>query len=53
MTGALATIDVKDLAGDKAGRLKVEDCIDDVGDIAHVPDRMQSPERGVGLNRVH
>jgi hypothetical protein len=53
MTGALAAVDVKDLASHKPGRLKVENCLDDVGDLTHVPDRVKSPKGLVGLDRVH
>ena len=53
MASALATVDVKDLAGHEARRLKVEDRIDDVGDLAHVPDWMKGLESLIRLDRMH
>src|SRR5262245_63237149 len=50
---ALAAVDVKDLAGHEARRLEVEDRVDDVRDLAHAADRMESGEPGIGLDGMH
>ena len=47
MTGALATIDVQDLAGHEAGLFEIEDGIDDVGGLAHVADRVHGADLAV------
>jgi hypothetical protein len=41
VAGALAAVDMEDLAGHEARRLEVKDRFDDVGDLAHVPDRVK------------
>jgi len=53
MAGALAAVDVKDLAGHEARRLKLEDRVDDVGDLAHVPDWMKGLESLMCLDGMH
>src|SRR5260370_35793647 len=53
MTCALAAVDVKDFACHEAGRLEVEDRVDDVGDLAYMADRVQSAELRIGLDGVH
>ena len=40
VAGALAAIDVKDLAGHEIG-LELEDRVNNVGDLAHMADRVQ------------
>ena len=49
MARALAAVDVQDFARHESGALQVEDCVDDVGNVAHPPDRVQGGERGVGF----
>ena len=39
MTGDFPAVDVEDLAGDERRGFEVEDAIDDVADLAHMPDR--------------
>ena len=39
VAGDLATVDVQDLAGDERRRLQEQDAVDDVADLAHVPER--------------
>ena len=39
MAGDLAAVDVQDLAGNERRRLQEKDAVDDVADLAHVPDR--------------
>ena len=53
VASALAPVDVKDFPGHEAGRLEVEDRIDDVGDLAYVVDRVKTPEGLIGLDRMH
>ncbi len=50
-TRAAAAVDVKDFAGHEPRRLEVGDCVDDVGDLIQVADRVQEiglPIRGTG-----
>ena len=49
MSGALAAIDVQDLAGDERRGLEEHDALDDVLDVTHVADGMQSREELVGF----
>ena len=50
MTGDLAAVDVHDLAGDEGRRLQEEDGVDDVIDLADVPEWDEAlPETGVAL----
>ena len=44
VAGALAAIDMEDLAGHEARGFEVEDRVDDVGDLAHTADRVQGGE---------
>src|SRR3954449_443963 len=44
MTSTLAAVNVQYLASNKVGRLEVKDCIDDIGDRAHMAHRMQGVE---------
>jgi hypothetical protein len=53
MTSALAAVDVEYFARYEAGGLKIENRLDDVGHLAHMPDGVQRPEGCVGLDRVH
>src|SRR5258705_13021771 len=53
MAGALAAVDVQDLAGDERGGFEVGDGVDDVADLAHPADRVQTGKDLVGLGRVH
>ena len=54
MTGDLAAVDVQDLAGDERRRLQEEDAVDDVADLADVPNRGElGAEPGVALRRMH
>src|SRR5262245_18862902 len=53
VTGALAAVDMQDLARHEAGLFEIEDGVSDVRHLAHVADRMQDSERGVGLGGVH
>ena len=53
MASALAAVDVKDLARHETRRLKVEDRINDVGNLAHAPDGMKGVEGLMGLYRMH
>lgn len=48
MTGALASVDVQDLAGHEAGTFEIKNRAH-VLDLAHVADRMQGAERRVHL----
>ena len=50
VAGALTTVDVKDFARHEAGRLKVEDRVDDVGDLAHMADWVQDAKLRMGLD---
>src|ERR1700676_817320 len=50
---ALTTVDVKDFARHEAGRLEVEDRVDDVGDLAHMADRVQSAKLRMRLDGMH
>ncbi|SCF82786.1 hypothetical protein GA0115254_118451 [Streptomyces sp. Ncost-T10-10d] len=51
--GALAAVDVQDLAGDERGLFEVHDRLDDVVDLAHPPERVQRGERAARVVRVH
>ena len=51
MAGALAAVDVQDLAGHEGGTFEIKDRIDDVLDLAHVADRVQGAERRVRFGR--
>src|SRR5262249_42172606 len=53
VAGALAAVDVEDFAGHEARRLEVENRFDNVGDLAHMADRLKSPEGLMGLDRVN
>jgi hypothetical protein len=53
VTGALASVDVKDLSGHEMGRLEMEDGIDNIGDFAHMPHRMKRAEDPMKLDRMH
>src|SRR5438874_535914 len=53
MPGALASIDVEDLAGHEASGLEVEDGVDDIADFAHPTDRMHCAQCFMGLGRMH
>jgi hypothetical protein len=44
VAGALAAIDLNSLACHEAGRFKIEDCADDIGDLAHTAKRVQLGE---------
>src|SRR4029077_6362898 len=50
---ALTTVDVKDFARHEAGRLKVEDRVDDVGDLAHMANRVQDAKLRMRLDGMH
>ena len=49
MSGALAAVDVQDLAGDERRVLQIQDGVDDIVDVAHPAERMQAGEGGVRL----
>src|SRR5713226_9695262 len=53
MTGALATIDVQYLAGDKGSVLQKHDRVDDVLNFSHTPDWMQLRKELMGFGSVH
>src|ERR1700675_3872565 len=53
MTSALAAVDVQDFAGHEVCRLEIEDRVDDIGDLAHMADRMQGVELRMRPGRVH
>src|SRR5882757_6551820 len=53
VAGALAAVDVQDLAGHELSGLQISDRFDDVADVTHPADRMQRSERVVGLLGVH
>ena len=53
MTRALPTINVEDFASDELGAVQVHDRVGDVIDLAHVPDRVQCAQGGVGFFAVH
>src|SRR5260221_11397228 len=50
---ALTTVDVKDFARHEAGRLEVEDRVDDVGDLTHMADRVQDAKLRMRLDGMH
>jgi len=50
---ALAAVNVKDFARHEAGRLEVEDRADDVGDLAHMAQRVQGAQLRMRLNGMH
>ena len=49
VAGALAAVDVQDLAGHERGAFEIQDRVDDVADLAHAADRVQRGERRVRL----
>src|SRR6266436_8422670 len=53
VAGALTTVDVKDFARHKTGSLEVEDRVDDVGDLAHMADRVQPAKLRMRLDGMH
>ena len=53
MAGALAAVDVKNFARHEAGPLEVKDRVDDIGDLAYVPDRVQGAELCICLDGMH
>src|SRR5258705_7566922 len=53
VAGALAAIDVQDLAGDEARAFQEQDRVDDVLALSHASDRMQFCKEVVRLRRVH
>src|SRR5450631_2040608 len=53
MTGALATVDVQDLAGDKGSVFQKHDRVDDVLNFSHTSDWMQLREELMCLGSVH
>ena len=53
MTGALASVDMEHLAGHEAGGFEVEDCFDDVGNLAHAAERVKLAECLMRLGWVH
>jgi hypothetical protein len=50
---ALAAVDVQDFARHEAGRLEIEDRVDDVGDLTHMADRVQGVELWMRLDGMH
>ncbi len=52
MAGALAAVDMQDLAGDEARPFEIKDRPDDVVDLTHTPDRMHCRETLVGRGRM-
>jgi hypothetical protein len=50
---ALAAVDVKDFARHKAGRFQIEDRVDDVGNLAHMANRVQRAQLRMHFDRVH
>ena len=53
MTGALPAIDMQDLAGHKPGVLQVNDRLGNVTHFAHVPNRVQLPQRRMAFLAMH
>ena len=53
VTRALPTIHVQNLTSDKVGAVEVHNRLRDVADFAHVADRVQSAQCGVGFLAVH
>ena len=53
MARALAAVDVQDFARHEAGRLEVEDGLDNVGDLAETANRVQGSELSVCLDGMH
>ena len=53
MTGALATVDVQDLAGDEGRVFQKHDRVDDVLNFSHTSDWMQLRKELVGFGSVH
>ena len=54
VTGALAAVDVQDLAGNERRCLQEEDAVDDVADLAHVPEWGELRAKcGVAFRRMH
>jgi hypothetical protein len=53
MPCALAAVDMEDLAGHKAGGFEVEDCLDDVADLAHALHRVERGQEFVVLQPMH
>src|ERR1700733_7087497 len=54
VAGDLPAVDVQDLAGDERRRLQEEDAVDDVADLAHMPDWGElRAEPDVALRRMH
>ena len=51
--GALAAVDLQDLAGNERRRLEVEHAADDVVDLANSPERVYGSQAGVGARVVH
>jgi hypothetical protein len=49
VAGALPAVDMEDLAGDEAGRLEIEDRLDDVGDLAYTAERVLGGELRMSL----
>src|SRR2546421_3316630 len=53
MSRGLAAVDVQRLAGDETRLLEVEDPLDDVADLTHLPDRVSGGLAVVGRGVVH
>ncbi|MNO05776.1 hypothetical protein D3C81_2272870 [compost metagenome] len=53
MASALTTIDMEDFASDEVRAVQVQDRLHDVIDLAHMPNRVQAAEGGVGFFAVH
>lgn len=53
MTSALPAVDVKDFSGDERGAVQIQNSADDVVDFAHVADRVQATQCGVGICAMH
>ena len=53
MAGIRAAIDMQNFAGDKAGLLKKEHCLDDVVYFAHPADGVQAGKKWIRFLRMH
>jgi hypothetical protein len=53
VAGALDSVDIADLAGHEARPDEVKDRNNDVGDLAHTPDRVDGVKLRMSCNRTH